>query len=99
MVCLGNICRSSLAHGIMQSKLPEEKFYVDSAGTSRYHIGEKPDYRSIEISKSKGIDISNQRAREFIEADFTHLTLFMQWINLTTKILSLYLKMIKISRR
>ena len=39
MVCLGNICRSPLAHGILESKLPSDKFYVDSAGTANYHVG------------------------------------------------------------
>ncbi|SHH77556.1 low molecular weight protein-tyrosine-phosphatase [Winogradskyella jejuensis] len=70
MVCLGNICRSPLAHGILESKLPKEDFYVDSAGTASYHTGEKPDHRSIAVAKSKGIDISTQRARQFSEVDF-----------------------------
>ncbi|TCK64727.1 protein-tyrosine phosphatase [Winogradskyella wandonensis] len=70
MVCLGNICRSPLAHGILESKLPKDSFYVDSAGTASYHIGEKPDQRSIAIAKSKGIDISTQRARQFSSSDF-----------------------------
>ncbi|GGI58423.1 low molecular weight protein-tyrosine-phosphatase [Winogradskyella haliclonae] len=70
MVCLGNICRSPLAHGILESKLPNDHFYVDSAGTSSYHIGDKPDQRSIAVAKSKGIDISKQKARQFIVADF-----------------------------
>ncbi|NNE31379.1 MAG: low molecular weight phosphotyrosine protein phosphatase [Winogradskyella sp.] len=69
MVCLGNICRSPLAHGILQSKLPEN-FKVDSAGTAAYHIGNNPDYRSIEVAKSNGIDISMQKARQFAAADF-----------------------------
>jgi len=70
MVCLGNICRSPLAHGILQSKLSEALFYVDSAGTAAYHIGEKPDYRSIEVAKTNGIDISSQSARQFKVSDF-----------------------------
>ncbi len=70
MVCLGNICRSPLAHGILESKLSNDHFFVDSAGTASYHIGEKPDHRSITVAKSKGIDISKQKARQFIEADF-----------------------------
>jgi len=70
MVCLGNICRSPLAHGILESKLPKEKFYVDSAGTANYHIGEKPDHRSIEVAKKHGIDISTQRCRQFNLEDF-----------------------------
>ena len=57
MVCLGNICRSPLAEGILKSKLYPKSFIVDSAGTSAYHIGEPPDYRSIAIAKKNGIDI------------------------------------------
>jgi len=70
MVCLGNICRSPLAEGILKSKLPEELFFVDSAGTSNYHIGEKPDKRSIAIAKHYGIDINTQRGRQFTSIDF-----------------------------
>jgi len=72
MVCLGNICRSPLAQGILQHKLHQLHMdvEVDSAGTSAYHLGEKPDRRSIEIAKVHGIDISQQRARRFIAADF-----------------------------
>ncbi len=70
MVCLGNICRSPLAEGILQSKLDNTKFIVDSAGTSNYHIGNKPDPRSIAIAKQNGIDITNQRARQFTKQDF-----------------------------
>lgn len=70
MVCLGNICRSPLAHGILQSKLPEDQFYVDSAGTAAYHIGKKPDRRSIEVAKINGIEISSQSARQFKISDF-----------------------------
>lgn len=70
MVCLGNICRSPLAHGILDSKLPSDQFYVDSAGTANYHIGSKPDHRSIAVAKSKGIDISHQNGRQFKISDF-----------------------------
>ena len=70
MVCLGNICRSPLAEGILTSKLPSENFIVDSAGTGNYHVGTQPDSRSIAISKSKGLDISHQRARQFNLNDF-----------------------------
>jgi protein-tyrosine phosphatase len=65
MVCLGNICRSPLAEGILTSKLPKNKFNVDSAGTGHWHVGEQPDKRSIEIAKRHGIDITNQRAMLF----------------------------------
>ncbi|WP_353778527.1 low molecular weight protein-tyrosine-phosphatase [Winogradskyella sp. 3972H.M.0a.05] len=70
MVCLGNICRSPLAHGILESKLDSDFFYVDSAGTAAYHIGESPDPRSIEVAKQNGIDISGQSARQFKVEDF-----------------------------
>lgn len=70
MVCLGNICRSPLAEGILQSKLSDKDFYVDSAGTGGYHVGAQPDYRSIAVAKKNGIDISQQTCRKFIEEDF-----------------------------
>ena len=70
MVCLGNICRSPLAHGILESKLPADKFEVDSAGTGNYHIGKLPDHRSIAAAKTKGLDITNQRCRQFELSDF-----------------------------
>lgn len=70
MVCLGNICRSPLAHGILESKLPVEKFTVDSAGTGNYHIGKAPDHRSIATAKAKGLDISAQKCRQFVVSDF-----------------------------
>lgn len=70
MVCLGNICRSPLAEGILQSKLPEDHFFIDSAGTSNYHIGEKPDKRSIAIARHYGINIEMQRGRQFTSLDF-----------------------------
>ena len=55
MVCLGNICRSPLAEGILKSKLNPDFYIVDSAGTSAYHIGEVPDHRSIAIAKKMGL--------------------------------------------
>lgn len=64
MVCLGNICRSPLAEGILQAKV-EEKHLVDSAGTGDWHVGEQPDRRAIAVSKKYGIDISDQRAMHF----------------------------------
>ena len=70
MVCLGNICRSPLAHGILESKLPSNSFYVDSAGTANYHVGDSPDHRSVAVAKLNGIDISGQRGRQFKVADF-----------------------------
>lgn len=70
MVCLGNICRSPLAEGILKSKLPEKHFIVDSAGTAAYHIGSTPDRRSIAIAKKYGLDISNLKGRQFNVKDF-----------------------------
>lgn len=70
MVCLGNICRSPLAHGILESKLNSTEFYVDSAGTAAYHVGHQPDSRSIKIAKDNGINISHQTARQFKVSDF-----------------------------
>ncbi|MEM6686480.1 MAG: low molecular weight protein-tyrosine-phosphatase [Bacteroidota bacterium] len=70
MVCLGNICRSPLAEGILASKLDPTKFEVDSAGTSGYHDGELPDRRSIKTAKDHGIDISYQRSRKITRSDF-----------------------------
>ncbi|BDB55706.1 low molecular weight protein-tyrosine-phosphatase [Flavobacterium ammonificans] len=70
MVCLGNICRSPLAEGILASKLPKDKFTVDSAGTGSWHIGQSPDERSVAVAKKNGLDISNQKGRQFSSADF-----------------------------
>jgi protein-tyrosine phosphatase len=68
MVCLGNICRSPLAEGILKSKLPEN-FIVDSAGTIDMHQGQKPDFRSIAVAEKHGIDISQQRSRPITTQD------------------------------
>jgi len=65
MVCLGNICRSPLAEGILKSKVYSHKTLVDSAGTGGYHIGGEPDRRSIAVANSYGVDISEQKARKF----------------------------------
>ena len=68
MVCLGNICRSPLAEGILKSKT--KNLEVDSAGTAGYHIGKQPDIRSIDIAKKHDIDLTSQRARQFSTKDF-----------------------------
>ncbi len=72
MVCLGNICRSPLAEGILQDKIAKRNLpaEVDSAGTAAYHVGEPPDPRSEETASKYGIDISHQRARKFEVVDF-----------------------------
>lgn len=71
MVCLGNICRSPLAEGILQSKVAN-RIVVDSAGTAGYHVGEMPDRRSIAVAKKHGIDISKQKCRQFTSDDFVN---------------------------
>lgn len=69
MVCLGNICRSPLAEGILRSKLSND-FIIDSAGTGGWHAGEQPDKRSILTAKNRGVDITYQKARKFQKSDF-----------------------------
>jgi len=77
MVCLGNICRSPLAEGIMKEKIKKYTLNasVDSAGTAAYHNGEMPDSRSIEVARRHGIDISYQRARKFSAQDLQEFDL------------------------
>jgi protein-tyrosine phosphatase len=72
MVCLGNICRSPLAHGIMEHMAKERglNWEVESAGTGDWHVGEAPDRRSIRTAKNHGIDISEQVCRLFRISDF-----------------------------
>ena len=70
MVCLGNICRSPLAEGILKSKVDRNTVFVDSAGTGAWHSGELPDKRSIAVAKKYGIDLTDQRARLFLVEDF-----------------------------
>jgi protein-tyrosine phosphatase len=71
MVCLGNICRSPLAQGILEHLAVKHNvnFTVDSAGTNGYHIGEHPHHLSIKVAKENGIDISKQRCRKFARND------------------------------
>lgn len=68
MVCLGNICRSPLAEGIMKTKLPEG-FFVDSVGTISMHEGEHPDKRAIQTAANHNIDISRQKSRPITKKD------------------------------
>ena len=74
MVCLGNICRSPLADGILRSKVTEKKlpWIVDSAGTAAYHIGNPPDHRMIQTAKSNGIDISELKTLQLKLDDTQH---------------------------
>lgn len=71
MVCLGNICRSPIAEGVMRSIISRNNlgWEVASAGTESYHIGEPPHRYSQKICQKNGIDISQQRARRFVAAD------------------------------
>lgn len=69
MVCLGNICRSPLAEGILKSKLPSH-YTVDSAGTANYHVNKQPDGRSIAVAKKYGLKISHLKGRQFTVSDF-----------------------------
>ncbi|TDO71591.1 protein-tyrosine phosphatase [Flavobacterium chryseum] len=70
MVCLGNICRSPLAEGILASKLPKDLFIVDSAGTGSWHVGHSPDKRSIAVAQKNGLCIDGQKGRQFQTSDF-----------------------------
>jgi len=72
MVCLGNICRSPLAEGIMQHLVKQNglDWEVDSAGTGDWHVGEGPDRRSVRTAREQGIDISGQVCRLFRISDF-----------------------------
>lgn len=74
MVCLGNICRSPLAEGILRNKIKKAGLHwtVDSAGTGNYHIGEPPHRLSQKVSKMNGVDISYQQARQFTKHDMLH---------------------------
>jgi len=71
MVCLGNICRSPIAEGVMRHLIAENNlnWQVDSAGTESYHVGEPPHHYSQKMCQKNGIDISQQKARRFVAAD------------------------------
>jgi len=79
MVCLGNICRSPLAEGILKNKIAANglDWQVDSAGTGSWHIGELPDPRSIAMARKYGIDITDQRARQFQVSDLDQFDLIL----------------------
>ncbi len=79
MVCLGNICRSPLAQGILEDivRKKELDWEIDSAGTSGWHNGEQADRRSIAVAKTHGIDISKQRSRLFVKDDFSEFDLIL----------------------
>ena len=77
MVCLGNICRSPLAEGILREPIKETSLEIalDSAGTSNYHIGEHPDKRTIENALKHNINISKLKARQFSVLDYDNFDL------------------------
>ncbi len=77
MVCLGNICRSPLAEGILKEKIKTAglEWEVDSAGTSGWHSGELPDKRSVQIATKYGIDITDQRSRKVRSIDYEEFDL------------------------
>jgi protein-tyrosine phosphatase len=81
MVCMGNICRSPLAHGVLQHQLAlvglSQWVSVDSAGTHFYHVGCQPDSRSIAIASQYGVDITTQQARQVTVADFEQFDLML----------------------
>ncbi len=79
MVCLGNICRSPLAHGVMQRLVNENNlnWVVKSAGTGNWHVGEPPDRRAISVAKTFGTDISTQRAQHFSSNFFDEFDLIL----------------------
>ncbi len=79
-VCAGNICRSPLAEGVMGHVLEKRgvrHVLVDSAGTNGYHTGQEPDGRSIRVAAQNGLDISAQRCRQLVAADFTRFDLIL----------------------
>lgn len=77
MVCLGNICRSPIADGLLRKKVKEQGLgiEVDSAGTIALHQGQAPDYRMIETARKNSTDISMLRARQFNISDFDYFDL------------------------
>lgn len=74
MVCMGNICRSPMAHGVLATRICdaglEHVIQVDSAGTHGYHVGEPPDRRAQATARSRGYDLAGLRARRLDEEDF-----------------------------
>ena len=80
-VCMGNICRSPMAQGVLERRLNEEQLedrvQVDSAGTHHYHVGAPPDRRGVAAARGRGIDIGGQRARPVRDDDFTEFDLIL----------------------
>lgn len=78
-VCLGNICRSPMAEGVLRARAAEARLalHIDSAGTAGYHAGEPPDARAIRVSRANGTPIDEQRARRFDRRDFERFDLIL----------------------
>lgn len=74
MICLGNICRSPLAHGVLEHLSYQKKldWEIDSCGTGSWHIGNPPDSRSQAVALKNGIDLSKQKARQINKRDLEH---------------------------
>ena len=90
MVCLGNICRSPLAEGILKQKTKHLNLTIDSAGTAGYHIGKSPDPRAVAIAKKNDINISKLKARQFSRIDFENFdTIYVMDINNFSHLISL----------
>ena len=90
MVCLGNICRSPLAEGILREKTKHLDLTIDSAGTAGYHIGKSPDPRAVAVAKKHNINISKLKARQFSRIDFENFdTIYVMDINNLSHLISL----------
>ena len=89
MVCLGNICRSPLAQGILHSKIKKNAF-IDSAGTASYHIGRSPDPRNILVAKKKGLILAIIKHVNLLKRILKNLILYMSWIIQTLKMLQVW---------
>ncbi|MBL0329393.1 MAG: low molecular weight phosphotyrosine protein phosphatase [Bacteroidetes bacterium] len=92
MVCLGNICRSPLAEGILREKTNQLgiSVFIDSAGTSNYHIGEHPDKRTVANAFKHGVDISKLKGRQFTQEDFDQFdTIFVMDSSNYTNVIAL----------
>ena len=80
-VCLGNICRSPMAEGVFRRVAEEEglidRFEIDSAGLGGWHIGQAPDHRAQKAARSRGVDISDQSARQVVDEDFDRFDLLL----------------------
>ena len=81
MVCMGNICRSPTAHGVLEKRVADaglaDRIQVDSAGTHDHHVGAPPDRRAQQHAARRGVDLSAQRARQLTRQDFDDFDLLL----------------------